>query len=249
MQVIAYKTPKIQPHDDLYKILDDCLPKLEEKSVVIVTSKIVSLCEGNVIPDDGSISKKELVHREADYYLGDEYPTAYGHIITIKNNILILSAGVDESNTGGYFVLWPKKPMQSAQNIGAYLKKKYDIKELGVIITDSHMAALRWGVRGVGLGWNGFNPLKNYVDQPDIFDRPLHSTRSSILDGLATASVVLMGEGNEQTPLAVITDVPFVAFTDTAVSEEDIQDMNIDRNDDIYGPLLNSVTWKKGGSQ
>src|SRR5579859_3751226 len=108
MQVTAYKTPKIQPNNDLYAILDKCLPKLEEKSVVIITSKIVSLCEGNVIKDDGKISKKELVQKEADYYLGDDYPTAYGHIITIKNNMLILSAGIDESNTGGYFVLWPK---------------------------------------------------------------------------------------------------------------------------------------------
>jgi putative folate metabolism gamma-glutamate ligase len=249
MQVTAYKTPKVQPNDDLYKILDECLPTLEEKSVICVTSKIVSLCEGNVIKDDGSVSKEELVHNEADYYLGDDYTTAYGHIITIKNNILILSAGIDESNADGNFVLWPKKPQESAQKIWEYVRKKHNIKELGVIITDSHMVALRWGVRGVGIGWCGFNPLKNYVDQPDIFGRPLHSTRASILDGLATSAVLLMGEGSEQTPLAVITNLPFVSFTDQPMTEKDIQEMVIARKDDIYGPLLNAVQWTKSGGK
>jgi F420-0:gamma-glutamyl ligase len=91
--------------------------------------------------------------------------------------------------------------------------------------------------------------LKNYVDKPDIFNRPLHSTRASILDGLATSAVLLMGEGNEQTPLAVITDLPFVTFQDHAPTSEELQAMQISREDDLYGPLLNSVKWEKGGKK
>lgn len=247
MQVTAYKTPKIHPRDDLYKILDDCLPQLGEKSVVIITSKIVSLWQGRVIKDDGTVTKKELVYKEADYYLGDEYPTAYGHIITLKNNILILSAGIDESNTGGYFVLWPQDLQKTTNDIWNYLKKKHNVQHLGVIITDSHTVPLRWGIMGTGLAWCGFQQSNSYVGKPDIFGRPLQSSFGSMIEGLSASAVTVMGEGAEQTPIAVITDVPFVTFQDHEPTQEELQAMQIDRKDDLYGPLLNSVTWTKGG--
>ncbi|HSW89211.1 MAG TPA: coenzyme F420-0:L-glutamate ligase [Candidatus Saccharimonadales bacterium] len=247
MQVVAYKTSKIQPKDNLYKILDDYLPKLEEKSIVVVTSKIVSLCEGSVLKDDGSISKEKLVHKEADYYLGDDYPTAYGHIITLKNNILILSAGIDESNTGGYFVLWPKNVQKTANEIWQYLKDKYALSHVGVIITDSHTVPLRWGIIGTGLAWCGFQQSNSYVGKPDVFGRPLQSSFGSMIEGLSAAAVAVMGEGAEQTPLAVINDIPFVTFQDHEPTSAELKAMQIDRKDDIYGPLLNSVKWEKGG--
>jgi len=36
----------------------------------------------------------------------------------------------------------------------------------------------------------------------------------NVADALAAAAVLLMGEGKEQTPLAVLTDLPFVTFQD-----------------------------------
>ena len=73
-------------------------------------------------------------------------------------------------------------------------------------------------------------------------------TKSSVLDGLAASAVLAMGEGNEQTPLVVIRDANFVVFNDTPPSSGDIEALIIDRNDDIYAPLVNSPKWKKGGS-
>jgi len=247
MHVTVYKTPKIQPNDDIYKILDTCLPSLQENSVVVVTSKIVGLCEGNVVKDDGSVTKEDLVPKEADWYVGDEYPAPYG-TISIKNNILCLNAGIDESNVAGYFALWPKDPYASAQTIWEYVRKKHKVQHLGVVISDSHIVPLRWGVRGVCLAYCGFNGLNVYIGKPDIFGKPLKSTRAGILDGLASAAVMVMGEGNEQTPLAVITDVPFVQFTGHPPTKKELQNMEITRKDDIYGSLLEAVRWKKGGS-
>lgn len=246
MRIIAFKTKKVRVDDDIHFIVDKFLPKLQEKSIVVITSKIVSICEKNVLKDDGNINKKTLVKQEADYYLGDNYPNAYGHIITIKNNILVLSAGIDESNADGNFIFWPKDPCKSARNIWKYLRRKYRVKNIGVIITDSHMTALRWGVQGVGLAFCGFKPLRDYVGKPDIFGRPLQSTKGATLDGLAGAAVLIMGEGNEQTPLAVITDIPFVEFQNQPPTKKELKEMEISRKDDVYGPLLTAVKWSKG---
>jgi F420-0:gamma-glutamyl ligase len=56
-----------------------------------------------------------------------------------------------------------------------------------------------------------------------------------------------MGEGNEQTPLAVIEDVPFVKFQARNPLKKELESFHIDMEDDLYAPLLKGVKWRKGG--
>ncbi|GEM_PF-46735 len=250
MIVKAYKTHKITVGDDLYEILDKYLPKLSEKSIVVVTSKIISICQGNVVKNDGKTEKKDLVKKEADYYFEDEKLTRFGLVIpSIKKSILLANAGVDESNADGNFVLWPKNVDQSANEIWEYLRKKHSIKKLGVIITDSHLMPLRWGIHGVGISWCGFEALKDYRGKPDIFGRVIRMEQLSVIDGLSNGATVVMGEGDEQTPLATITDIPFVVFQDRVPAENERKIMLIEKEDDIYGKFLTSVRWQKGGKR
>lgn len=73
-------------------------------------------------------------------------------------------------------------------------------------------------------------------------------TQTDIVDGLAASAVLLMGEGNESTPLALITDVPFVTFeSDAAKTETPESSLEIPEQEDLYYPLLSSVAWKQGG--
>jgi F420-0:gamma-glutamyl ligase len=65
------------------------------------------------------------------------------------------------------------------------------------------------------------------------------------MDALAAASVFEMGEGAEQTPLAVITDLNKVEFQDRNPTQEELDFLKIDIEDDLYAPLLKSVEWKK----
>src|SRR2546423_20425 len=83
-------------------------------------------------------------------------------------------------------------------------------KILGIIVTDSRVVPLRWGIIGIALSWCGFEALKDYSGQPDIFGRLMKFEKTSLIDSLATAATVTTGEGNEQKPLAVIEDLPFV---------------------------------------
>lgn len=245
MQVISYATHKIQPNEDLFKILDQYLPKLKEKSIVAIASKIVGICEGRVVLYESAAQRDALVEQEAQYYLTPEY-NQYGFMITINNNILVASAGIDLSNANGYLSLWPKDPQQSANAIRNYLLKKHNLTHLGVILTDSKLTPLRWGVTGTSIAHSGFRALNNYIGEPDIYGVPLHAAKANLADSLATAAVTEMGEGNEQTPLAVITDTKLVHFQKRNPTKEELASFKIDMEDDVYSSLLTKVTWKKG---
>lgn len=249
MTVTAYKTHKIKSDDSLFAILDRYLPTLEEQSVVVLASKIVGICEGRVVkitdPDKKDLQKTELVEKEADYYLPIGY-NKYGFMITINRNILVASAGIDESNSDGYFSLWPKDPQKSVNEIREYLRSKHHIKHIGVILTDSKLTPLRWGVTGIAIAYSGFDPLNDYIGKPDIFGRLMHAEKANIADSLATAAVAEMGEGDEQQPLAVITNAKFVNFIDRNPTQDELKTLNIALEDDVYASLLTSVDWKKG---
>src|SRR5690606_530209 len=120
--------------------------------------------------------------------------------VTIKNNILAVNAGVDESNSNGLLVLWPRNPQESADRIRVYLKEKFGLKNVGVLITDSKTTPLRYGITGIGIAHSGFLAINDFVGTPDIFGRTLKMTKVNVMDGIAAASAVVMGEASEQTP-------------------------------------------------
>jgi dihydrofolate synthase / folylpolyglutamate synthase len=247
MKLTGVKTQKVVKGDDLFKILDQYLPeKLEEKSIVVITSKIVGICEGRLVKVEGT-DKDALVKKEADYYIPKE-ENKYQIYLTIKNNIMAATSGIDESNGNGYYILWPKDPQKSANKIRAYLLKKYKLKYLGVIITDSKTVPMLRGVVGMAIAHSGFLALRNYIGKPDIFGRNLLVTRANVSDGLAGASVTLMGEGNETMPIAIIEDVPFVQFQKRDPSESELKKLRIPLKEDIFAGILSYAKWKKGGS-
>lgn len=245
MIVTPIKTHKITLKDkDITAVLDSYITDLKDSSIVAITSKIVAICEGRVAKA-GEVDKDELVKKEAEYYLPKE-ENKHGFFLTIKNNIIIASAGIDESNGNGYYILWPKNPQESANKIRGYLKNKFGLKNLGIIITDSRLAPLRWGVIGVSLAHSGFLALNNYIGEPDIFGNNLKVTKANIADGLAVAAVLVMGEGKEQTPIVSVEDIPFVEFQDRNPSVEELNNLRIPMEEDVFNSMLLSVNWQKG---
>ena len=107
---------------------------------------------------------------------------------------------------------------------------------------------MRKGTSGVGLSWCGFIPLRDYIGKPDIFGHNLRVTKTNIVDGIAASAVVNMGEGKEQTPLAVVSEVANVKFVNRTPRKEELDEMSIPKNEDVYGKILDSVKWIKGGS-
>ena len=217
---------------------------VKERSIIAITSKIVSICEGR-ISRIGTVDKKELIEKEAEYFLPPE-ENKYNITLTIKGKLLIPTAGIDESNGNGYYVLWPENPQKTANGVRKYLCDRFSIREVGVIITDSRTTPLRWGTTGIAIAYSGFLALNDYIGKPDIFGRKLKIQKANVLDALAASAVLIMGEGGEQTPLAVIGDVPFVKFKNRNPSGKELKELHTGIEGDLYSPLLKSVKWIKG---
>ena len=250
MIVRAIKTrPLFPPKDDLLSVIKESILDLKEGSIIAITSKVVSIWEGMCIKiDNTKIKKDSLIKKEADLYLDRDNNLSESVMLTIKDNILIPTSGIDESNANGYYILWPKKPFESARKIYNFIKKEYKLKKFGVIITDSHTTPLRTGIMGIGLSYYGFNPLRDYRGKKDIFGRELKMSQTNIVDSLSAAAVYEMGEGAEQTPIAIIEDVKSIDFTrhNATALGGPADPLHISIDEDIYSPLLKSAKWHRG---
>lgn len=244
MRVKPIKVSKvINPFDDLFKVLGQ-IRRLPEESVLVTSSKVVSICEGNVIPIDSVASIDDLIATQAKQYIPRKLvPHRYG-VITVKNSTLLFSSGIDRF--GKHFVLWPKNPEKSAQKIQEALRKKWKIQKLGVIIVDSHTIPLRRGTLGFAVGYYGFKPLRVYRGTYDLFGKEMKITQANIVDALAAAAVAEMGEGGERTPLALITEISGLKFINRTYKPTRGQErLETKVNEDYFRPILTNPPWKK----
>lgn len=235
MDFIPVKTRKLlPPKDDLFSVLDTYLPPLKEGDVLLVTSKVLGIHQGRCVSIKDVPDKYALMRQEAEKYVDPEPSAKYPIMLTIKHHTLIASAGIDESNANGYYVLWPENIQQTAKEIWEHIRKIRGIEKLGIIITDSHSLPLRWGVLGVAIGFWGFEPMIDLRGREDIFGRKLAMTQQNVPDAIAALGVLLMGESNESTPLLLVRDFPLITFTDKDVSEQ----FWVEPKDDMYQEML-----------
>jgi putative folate metabolism gamma-glutamate ligase len=227
----------------LIDLIDQSIDQFQEKDILVITSKIVSLCEANTVALDQA-NKETLVSQESQLRL-PATASNYGISFTIAQNSLIPSAGIDESNGGDYYILWPKDSQKTANQVRAHLKQRFRLDEVGVIISDSTCQPMRRGTTGIALAHSGFQSLHNYIGQPDLFGRPFKVSQSNVSGGLASAAVVCMGEGVEQTPLCRISDAGFVSFQDRDPSAEELAENTISIEEDLFAPFLQAVAWEK----
>ena len=250
MLIKPIKTRKLlPPKDDLFGAMRAAIKRIPERSILLVTSKVVSIGEGRCIAIESAGDKDRLIMHEADYYLPRDKKTPWV-MHTMKHNLFIPTAGIDESNGNGFYILWPNSPKRSAKRIYDWIKKIYGTKEFGVVITDSRSAFLRRGVLGISLSHYGFIPLKDYRKTSDLFGRELHVAQTNIPDALASAGVLTMGEGNEQTPLALATDIAFVRFSEKSPRTRRLfSSFEVSPKEDLYAPLFSHIRWRKGGQK
>ena len=232
MQITPIKTRIFRENEDLFSFVFKHTKKIPEKSILVITSKIVALSEGRTKEIDLSIShdkmRERIIKEESEYMLRTKYTW-----LTIKDGMVMSSAGIDESNADNKIVLLPKNSFKSAHLIRKQIQKKYKIKNLGILITDSRLLPLRAGVVGAAIGYAGFKGVRDYRGTPDIFGRILKLSRTDVADSLATAAVLCMGEGKEQQPLALVTNA-LVKFTERVNKKE----LMVDPREDLYQPLL-----------
>jgi len=233
MQVRAIKTQIFREHEDLIEFIRRHVPKLKNGSVLAVTSKIVALAEGRTAQVRNKKEKETLIKKESSWALQTHKEWWW----TEKDGALLVNAGIDDSNADGKVILLPKDSFKAAALLRKQLQWLYKVKSLGIVITDSRISPMRAGVTGLALGYAGFRGVRDYRGKPDIFGRTMNVTVTDVSDSLATAATLVMGEGSERQPLAIIEDAP-VEFVER-VSRIEVQ---ISARDDMYAPLFKHLS-------
>lgn len=231
MKVHALKTRIFKEGEDLASFILEHIPALKENSVLVVTSKIVALAEKRTAPLDIPGGKEALVKAESELAIETQYAW-----LTVKDGVVMASAGIDESNADGKYILLPRDSFVAAEQIRSELQKSYSVKNLGILITDSRTMPLRAGITGMVVGYAGIKGIRDYRNTEDLFGRVLKYSRTNVADSLAAAAVLEMGEGTEQCPLAVIEEAS-VEFCD----EVDRKELLIPLEDDMYCPFFENL--------
>ena len=189
---------------------------LLDGDILVIASKVLAYSQGLLVRVADADDFRELVRREADrvLYEGDM-------VLTLKNNVLIPNAGIDQSNTPeGEAVLWPEKPFEAARSLRTELMGEFGLSRLGIVISDSHCQPLRVGTTGIAIGWAGFEGVVDERGAKDLYGRKMAYTQIAVADNLASAANLLMGETDASVPFVIVR--AFAAhFTEKEASDGD----------------------------
>lgn len=232
MKIIPIKTRIFREGENLADFICHYLPGIRDKSLLVITSKIVALAENRILPVPSTRKELEKIIKSESQIAIKSKPVWF----TIKDNALMANAGIDESNADSRIILLPQNSFKSAEKIRSKLLKKHKIKNLGIIITDSIFLPFRAGITAASIGYAGFKGLKDHRGKKDIFGRTLCLAKTNIADSIAAASAMLMGEGSEKTPLAMIENAS-VEFTNRTNTKE----LFINPREDLYSPFFASL--------
>ncbi|HUT85936.1 MAG TPA: coenzyme F420-0:L-glutamate ligase [Elusimicrobiales bacterium] len=231
MQIKTIKTRVFKEGENLLSFVNSCVPKIKDKSILVITSKIIALAEKRTVPFKSEKEFEKLIKSQSSIAIKSK-PVWF----TVKDDILMPNAGIDKSNSNGKIILLPKDSFKSAQKIRNSLIKKHKIKNLGIIITDSCFMPFRSGITAISIGYAGFKAVSDHRGKKDIFGRKLHLAKTNIVDSIASFAAMLMGEANECKPLALIENAP-VKFTNRINRKE----LSINPADDLYKPFFSSL--------
>ncbi len=207
--------PGINPGDDIARMIAEKFD-FENGDILVICSTVVSKQEGRILrldditpgPEAEKMAEKtgkdarfiQAVIEEADEILIEE-----PFILTrTRNGNICVNSGIDSSNIeDGSILLLPEDPDRSARRIRERLKKLTG-KDVAVIITDTNGRAFRRGVMGVAIGCSGIKPLRDWRGKKDIHGKELEITVEALVDEIASAGNMVMGEGDWKIPAVVV---------------------------------------------
>jgi dehydro coenzyme F420 reductase / coenzyme F420-0:L-glutamate ligase / coenzyme F420-1:gamma-L-glutamate ligase len=197
--------PEFRPGDDLSAAVADAAPWLRDSDVVVVTSKVVSKCEGRLVaaPEDAEERdqlRRKLVDDESVRVLARK-----GRTLITENRLGLVqaAAGVDGSNVGrAELALLPVDPDSSAAALRAGLRERLGVN-VAVVITDTMGRAWRNGQTDAAVGAAGLAVLHNYSGAFDSHGNELVVTEIAVADEVAAAADLVKGKLTA-VPVAVV---------------------------------------------
>lgn len=197
--------PEFRPGDDLAAAIAEAAPWLRDGDVVVVTSKVVSKCEGRIVaapadPDERDALRRTLIEDEAVRVLARKGRTL---ITENRHGLIQAAAGVDGSNIGTTeLALLPDDPDASAASLRDALRHRPGV-DVGVVITDTMGRAWRHGQIDAAIGSAGVPVLHSYAGSLDSHGNELVVTEIAVADEVAAAADLVKGKLTA-VPIAVV---------------------------------------------
>ena len=213
--------PLIQRGDDLVTLITNCLQasgeQLQDNDILVLSQKIVSKSEGNMVDLNEVTPSKEALElarevgkdpRVVHLILKESkriVRKSYGVLITEhRKGWICANAGVDFSNVPGDWVtLLPEDPDRTAENIRHRIQEYLKV-EIAVLITDSQGRPFRNGIVGVALGCAGMPGLVSRIGEEDLYRYKLQQKQVALADEVASSALMVMGEANEGVPAVIV---------------------------------------------
>ncbi len=217
--------------DDLVELIlaaiADASEALAHHDLVVVTSKVVSKAEGQVVPFDGTEAHKvAIVEGEAVRVLRRRGAL---RITETRHGFINANAGVDLSNTDdGTAVLLPKDPDRSAWRIRHEIERRVGL-DVAVLVTDTFGRVWRQGVTDVALGSAGLRPLLDLRGTSDVNGRVLEATEVAIADEIAGAANLVLHKA-AGTPFALVRGLDESFFGPGSIGENIVRR----QHDDLF---------------
>jgi coenzyme F420-0:L-glutamate ligase / coenzyme F420-1:gamma-L-glutamate ligase len=215
--------PLVRPGDDLAALILAGLARegwsLADGDVVVVAQKVVSKTDGRLVnlgdvtPDAEAERLAAIVGKDPRFVatvLSESAAVLRAVpgvlIVETKLGFVCANAGVDHSNVAGaedWVALLPADPDASAARIRAALRAASGA-DIAVIVNDSHGRAWREGAVGVAVGAAGIAAVTDMRGRADLFDRHLRVTTVGVIDELAAAASLVMGQSDEGVPVVIV---------------------------------------------
>ncbi|HEY7125114.1 MAG TPA: coenzyme F420-0:L-glutamate ligase [Ktedonobacterales bacterium] len=210
-----------RPGDKLAEAILGALEQQGEQllagDVVVVTQKVVSKAEGQVVnPADFAPSafaeeiarqgRKDAHHQEVVLRQTKRIVRMDRGVLIAesKHGFICANAGVDESNVDGgrMLTLLPEDSDASAQRLREAFARRVG-GDVAVIISDSFGRPWREGQVNVAIGLAGMSAFQDYRGQSDPYGYEMHVSVLAVADELASAAELVMGK-LDRVPVAVI---------------------------------------------
>jgi coenzyme F420-0:L-glutamate ligase/coenzyme F420-1:gamma-L-glutamate ligase len=208
--------PEFRPGDDLGAALAAAAPWLRDGDVLVVTSKVLSKCEGRLVPAPEDPEARDALRRKLVDAESVRVLARKGRTLITENGLGVVQAasGVDGSNIGtDELALLPIDPDGSAKWLRAGLRMSLGVT-VGVIITDTMGRAWRNGQTDAAVGAAGVSVLHSYAGAVDRHGNELLVTEVAIADEIAAAADLVKGKLTS-IPVAVVRGLPAGVVTET----------------------------------
>ncbi len=188
--------PEFRPGDDLAAAVAQSAPWLRDGDVVVVTSKVVSKCEGRLVPAPTDAESRDTLRRKLIEGEAVRVLARKGRTLITENRLGLVqaAAGVDGSNVdAAELALLPLDPDASAAALRAALRERLGVT-VAIVITDTMGRAWRNGQTDVAVGSAGLPVLHGYAGAVDPHGNELVVTEIAVADEVAAAADLVKGK-------------------------------------------------------